>query len=38
MAGMGQFLVDYVQPGTEKFLGIDDEATKARKDALELNR
>ena len=33
MAGMGQFLVDYVQPGTEKFLGIDDEATKARKDA-----
>ena len=33
MAGVGQFLVDYVQPGTEKFLGIDDEATKAREDA-----
>ena len=33
MASMGQFLVDYVQPGTEKFLGIDDEATKAREDA-----
>jgi len=33
MAGIGQFLVDYVQPSTEKFLGIDDEATKARKDA-----
>jgi len=33
MAGIGQFLVDYVQPSTEKFLGIDDEATKAREDA-----
>ena len=33
MAGMGQFLVDYVQPGATEFLGIDDEATKAREDA-----